>query len=574
MQTNKFVNGTERQLEWNAINWRNAFKIVRNLRQRIFRASQQGDHKKVRSLQKLMLKSYSNTLVSVRKITQVNQGKKTAGVDQLLVKTPVQRRELVATITTLQVWKTKPTKRIYIPKKNGKLRPLSIPTIIDRCIQAKVKNALEPYWENHFERTSYGFRPGRGCHDAIAAIYAICRSGTKKPWVVDADIKGAFDNIDHNFLLETLKGFPAIGLIKEWLKAGYVDKNVFYETETGTPQGGPISPLLANIALHGMEEAIGVIRKKVPKQNREFVSGNRTIVKYADDWAAFCESKEDAEEVSKILSEWLSKRGLTVSPEKTRIVHLSEGFNFLGFNIRQYPTKKNKYGCKLLIKPSKESVKKLRSNLLQEWRKLKGCNSDKVISTLNPIIRGWANYFRIGVSYKTFSQLDHWMWNRQYYYARHMHPRKSYSWLRKKYWGCLNEDRPFDKWVFGNTETGQHLLKFKWFKIERHIIVKGTASLDDPSLYEYWKKRLARKAKEFTPSKERLAKKQNHICPVCKQSLYNSELLHKHHIKPKAEGGGNKIDNLILVHLYCHQQIHSRKFNNAILNLKDHSRCK
>jgi len=568
MQTTKFVNGTKRHEEWNAINWRNAFNIVRNLRQRIFRASQLGDYKKVRSLQKLMLKSHSNTLVSVRRITQTNEGRKTAGVDLLLVKTPEQRQELVTSITALQIWKAKPTKRIYIPKNNGKLRPLGIPTIIDRCLQAKVKNALEPYWESKFERTSYGFRPGRGCHDAIAAIYTICRSGTKKHWVVDADIKGAFDNINHDFLLETLKGFPANGLIKQWLKAGYVDKNVFYATESGTPQGGPISPLLANIALHGMEEAIGVTRKKkYPKQNGEFIVGDRTIVRYADDWVAFCKSKEDAEAVLKTLSEWLSKRGLTVSPEKTRIVNLKEGFNFLGFNIRHYPTVKNKHGYKLLIKPSKESVQKLRSNLVQVWRNLQGSNVDGVISILNPIIRGWTNYFRIGVSSKIFTALDFWMCNRQYHYAKHMHSKKSYEWIRKKYWGYFNENKPFDKWVFGSTHTGYYMLKFRWFKIERHIMVKGTASLDDPTLNDYWRKRQSRKAKEFSLKKERLAKRQNHLCPVCKQSLYNGEVLHRHHIKPQKEGGGNNTDNLILVHLFCHQQIHSKNFNNKILNL-------
>lgn len=559
MQKEKFVNGTKKQSEWNAIDWRNTYKIVRNLRQRIYRASEEGNFKKVKSLQKLMLKCHSNTLISIRQITQINKGKNTAGVDRLLVKKSKQRDELVKLIDNYQIWKAKPARRICIPKSNGKLRPLGIPTIIDRCIQTKVKNALEPYWEAKFERTSYGFRPGRGCHDAIAAIFSICRSRTKKVWVVDADIKGAFDNIDHNFLLEAIKGFPAIGIIKQWLKAGYMDKNVFHETETGTPQGSSISPLLANIALHGMEEAIGVVRRKSLNANGQTLRGKRTIIRYADDWAAFCESGEDAKAVLKILTEWLVERGLALSPEKTKIVHLKDGFNFLGFNIRHYPTKKNKYGYKLLIKPSNESVKKLRQKLLLEWRKLRGHKVDNILATLNPIIRGWSNYFRIGVSAKTFANLDHWMWTRQYQYAKHTHPNKGYAWKKNRYWGNLNAERPSDKWVFGNIYTRRHLLKFQWFKIERHIMVKGNASPDNPLLREYWKQRLAKRAKELTPVRKRLAMNQNHICIICKQSLYNGESLHRHHIIPVSKGGKNCLKNLALVHLYCHHQIHNRK---------------
>ena len=273
------ANVTERTTQWHNVNWRDARRIVRNLRRRIFKATQESNWRKVRNLQRLMLRSYSNVLLSVRRATQENKGKKTAGVDKILVKTPQQRGKMVDDLTNNQDWKVKPVIRVYIPKSNGKKkRPLGIPTIRDRCLQAIVKNALEPCWEAQFEGTSYGFRPGRSPHDAIEKIYLSIRPNGKKKWVVDADIKGCFDNIDHKQLMNTIGNFQGRRLIREWLKAGYVDNNVFHNQEIGTPQGGIISPLLANIALHGMEAALGVKYKSNGESK-----GKRILIRYADD---------------------------------------------------------------------------------------------------------------------------------------------------------------------------------------------------------------------------------------------------------------------------------------------------
>jgi RNA-directed DNA polymerase len=278
MQVTSFANGTEKWTDWNAINWRKANRTVRNLRRRIFRATQESDQKKVRSLQKLMLKSYSNRLVSVRRVTQTNVGKNTPGVDKLVIKTPAARGRMVDELAHYTLWKAKPARRVYIPKANNKLRPLGMPVVADRCLQAMVKNALEPFWEAKFEGTSYGFRPGRSGHDAIEKIFGLARPNKTKKWVLDADIRGAFDHISHEYLLKAIGPVPGKELIKQWLKAGYVEKEAFHATEQGTPQGGVASPLLANIALHGMEEAIGVTY-----DYRGQLIGKRAVVRYADD---------------------------------------------------------------------------------------------------------------------------------------------------------------------------------------------------------------------------------------------------------------------------------------------------
>jgi RNA-directed DNA polymerase len=552
MQAHSSANGTEKQTNWNTIEWKKAQRTVRNLRHRIFRATQEGNLKKVRSLQKLMLKSYSNRLVSVRRVTQINAGKHTPGVDKLVIKTPAARGRLADSLAQYSLWKAKPVRRVYIPKDNNKRRPLGIPVVVDRCLQAMVKNALEPAWEAKFEGSSYGFRPGRSGHDALEKIYLLARPNKTKKWIVDADIMAAFDQISHEYLLKTIGPVPGKELIKQWLKAGYIEQEIFHATERGTPQGGVISPLLANIALHGMEEALGVTYNSQGQ-----ISGKRALVRYADDFVCFCETKEDAEQVRSILAAWLQDRGLTLSGEKTRIVHLTEGFNFLGFNIRHYRTPRtSRTGWKLLIKPSKESVQKLRKTLKDLWKKAQGTNVQAVLAKLNPVIRGWANYFRIGVAKELFGKLDHWMVYKALRYTKRMHPKQSIKWQRQRYWGQFNLDR-LDSWTFGDKRTGGYLLRFDWFPIERHTLVRGKASPDDPRLKAYWEERQAAKAKDLTFSKQKLAKRQRGRCPQCGESLFNEEELHIHHLHARAQGGTNSYSNLVLVHLFCHQQIHA-----------------
>jgi RNA-directed DNA polymerase len=552
----KIVNVTERTTDWNSVNWKNAHRVVRRLRQRIFKATKDGRLKKVRSLQKLLLRSYSNILLSVRRVTQLNSGSKTAGVDRLLVKTPEARGLLVDILTKFIPWKPLPVKRVYIRKSNGKQRPLGIPCIIDRCLQAIVKNALEPYWEAQFERTSYGFRPGRSCHDAIERIHSMAKGNSTKTWVVDADIEGCFDNISHKPLLEAVGNFPARKLIQQWLNAGYVEGGVFHHTNAGVPQGGIISPLLANIALHGMESALGIRYDKTGH-----TVGERGIVRYADDLVVFCKSQEDAIKARDTLQEFMKTRGLTLNQSKTHIVRLVDGFNFLGFNIKHYPDSTTKTGRKVLIKPSKESLQNVRQQIKQVWLDYKSCSVDFVIDKLNPMIRGIANYYRTVVSSQIFSSLDRWMFVREKRYAKRMHPKHNQQQRYQRYWGKLNLDTN-DYWVFGDKRSGKHLLKFSWFKIRRHPMVKGDSSPDDPQLKAYWENRKKVKSQSLIPSHQKLAQKQGFICPVCGESLFNDEPLQKHHKIPYRHGGNESYANLELVHYYCHQQIHSSAHNH------------
>ncbi|GEM47729.1 group II intron reverse transcriptase/maturase [Deinococcus cellulosilyticus] len=555
---------TKGQSDWLTTDWQTVNRNVRNLRRRIFRAEQEGNHRKVKNLQKLMLRSQSNTLQSVRRVTEINAGKQTAGVDKVVVSTAKEKGKLVDLLSTAEPWRAKPARRVYIPKANGKQRPLGIPTVLDRCLQAKVKNAMEPQWEARFEASSYGFRPGRSAHDAITAIYNITSNWRgRKKWVVDADIKGAFDNINHDFVLNAIKDTPGHELVKQWLKAGVMENGKFQDTEAGTPQGGVISPLLANIALHGMESALSIRRSP----GREAVLGPRSVVRYADDFVVFCESQEDAETSKQILSNWLAKRGLELSEEKTRITHLSIGFDFLGFNVREYPSNRRKKGSSVLIKPSKKTILRIKDKLRKIWLDMAGKDADDVCMKLNPIMRGWANYFRVGVSSAAFSYLDHWMNYRAIRYVNRTHPNKSTSWRMAKYFGKRNK-KSSDKWVFGLKYSPYFLLRFGWIGIERHVMVKGSASPDNAQLKDYWAIR-QRKVSQLNRFQQRLAATQNYKCPVCGDRLLNGEELHEHHmILDKTLKERSDMKNIRLVHKLCHQQIHSSSKRDTPLSAR------
>ena len=504
------VNGPEDDdLDWLSIDWQRIEADVRRLRQRIFTASRDGDQKLVRNLQKLMLRSRANALLSVRRVTELNAGRKTAGVDGSVVVTAQGKAFLADSVQRHDAsWKPKPVKRVYIPKANGKRRPLGIPVIVDRVKQAQVVNALEPEWEARFEPKSYGFRPGRGCHDAISCIFnTVSGKSARRCWVLDADLTAAFDRIDHTHLLTALGGFPAKGLVAGWLKAGVVDKGRFAPTKEGTPQGGVVSPLLLNVALHGMEEAAGFVYRRSSSRVGRTADDSPVVVRYADDLVAMCVSREQAEEVKSRLAAWLAPRGLAFNEDKTQIVHLDEGFDFLGFNVRRYQDK-------LLIKPSKAAMQRHRERLAAEMLALRGSNATAVISRLNPIIRGWSAYYRSVVSSREFSKLDTHLWSLTYKWARCSHPNKSRHWAATRYFGPFNRSRR-DRWVFGDRDSGAYLRKHSWTRIVRHQLVPGTASPDDPALADYWAKRRQRNTPPLDGVSLRLLKTQQGRCPLC-----------------------------------------------------------
>ena len=506
---------------WERVDWRTHEERVRRLRRRIFTAVRQGRLAEARSLQKLMLRSWSNTLVSVRQVTQRNTGRRTAGVDEQVALTSTARAEVAVQVHASRgSWTPSPVKRVYIPKASDKTkkRPLGIPVIMDRCHQARVRNALEPEWEARFEPRSYGFRPGRGCHDAIEFLHITLRGGAKRVWILDADLAGAFDNIDHEHLLAALGDFPARGMIAGWLRAGLVEPGKgFSPTMAGTPQGGVISPLLLNIALHGLEEAAGVRRYMRPgKHYGELVGACPALVRYADDLVVCCHTRQQAEQVQARLAEWLKPRGLAFNEAKTRIVRLDEAFDFLGFTIRRYPNGKT------LIKPSATAVKEFRQRLAREFRALRGANVQAVIAKIVPIIRGWVAYYRTVVSSKVFTALTMYLWKLTYKWACWTHPTKPKHWIVDHYYGRFNKFRN-DRWVFGDRETGLHLPKPSWTPITRHTLVKGWASPDDPTLTEYWAQRRRKVKLPLDPYNERLLTKQDGRCGLCGENLLTFE---------------------------------------------------
>jgi RNA-directed DNA polymerase len=520
------VNGPEGVFDWDAVVWRTHEENVARLRRRIFKATREQDWAAVRSLQKMMLRSWSNTLVSVRQVTQRNAGRRTAGIDGEVALTSQARAEVAVRVDrTRSTWDPVPVRRVFIPKAKGKQRPLGIPVIMDRCHQARVRNALEPEWEARFEPRSYGFRPGRSCADAIGSLYAtLSGSRAHRVWILDADLSAAFDRIDHDHVLSQLGGFPARELVGRWLRAGVIETGKgFAPTEEGTPQGGVISPLLLNVALHGLEEAAGVRYQATSSHTVAAVKGTPILVRYADDLVVCCYSQQQAELIKAKLADWLAPRGLAFNEDKTRIVNLDDGFNFLGFNLRRY--RHRNQPAKLLITPSPDAVRRIRKRLADELRSLRGKNAMTVIARLNPITRGWAAYYRGVVSSKVFASLDDHMWWLISRWARHSHPNKSRKWIMRRYFGRFNKFRN-DRWVFGArghavNDRGDiaHLVKFAWTAIVRHQLVAGRASPDDPNLIDYWATRRRKVKPALDNYNLNLLAKQDGRCPLCGDHL-------------------------------------------------------
>jgi RNA-directed DNA polymerase len=551
----KIINNKEK-INWHAIDWQVINKRVNNLRRRIYRASANGNIKLAGNLQKLILKSNSNKLLAIRRVTQINQGRNTPGIDKVIINTDRDREKLVQELTKITPSSVQPIKRVYIPKKGGKTRPLGLPTILDRCKQAIVKSALEPFWEARFEGCSYGFRPGRNAHDAIQKVFCVIRPGKTRKWVLDADIKGAFDNINHDFLMKNISNFPGREWIIAWLQSGVMERNQITRTISGTPQGGIISPLLLNIALHGIEDVLNISYDKHGRINQK---SEYALIRYADDFVVCAKSKEACIRAKEIIGNWLNIRGLELSEEKTKILSIEQGFDFLGFNIRQYKTKSKRRGITVLTKPSKDSIKLFKKSMITLWKESLSWSTEKVIENLNPKIKGWCSYYNKVASKKIFSSLDNWMWTRQARFAYRKHPNKRWWWRKAKYWGRIKGRN--DNWVFmdKNKYKELYLWKLSWTTIKRHILVRGKASPDNPNLKDYWQKRQTNNPKYLFKSRQIMWRKQEGKCLVCLDAIDNGEEIHVHHKIPKKQGGTDCINNLSLLHVNCHNQVHSKQ---------------
>ena len=536
-------------VEWSQINWRKVERYVFKLQQRIFRASRDGKIKSVRKLQRTLTRSYYARLLATRQISQDNSGKRTAGVDGIKSIAPKQRLILAQNLNLKS--KPLPARRILIPKPNGEKRPLSIPAMRDRACQALVKLVLEPEWEAKFEPNSFGFRPGRSSHDAVEAIFNSIKC--KQKFVLDADISKCFDRINHDYLLSKINTSPTLQrAIKSWLKAGWVFEGKREKSDIGTPQGGVISPLLANIALHGMENRMTQLANSL-KGDKFKNRTSLTFVRYADDFVCLHPVREVIDTAKSILIDWLDEVGLELSESKTRISNTADGFNFLGFTIRQYPVGKyhsgkstngEPLGFKTLIKPSQEKVKKHYAKMADVISRHNASPQKVLISQLNPIIRGWSNYYSSVVSKQTYSKLDHLIWQRIERWCLRRHPNKSATWVNHKYFKSVGDRN----WVFG--DKNWTLTTHAETPIIRHIKVKGEKSPYDGEL-GYWAGRLG-KHPELSTRVSKLLKIQKTKCNHCGLTFRDGDVWEVDHIIPKSLGGNNRYDNLQLLHRHCH----------------------
>lgn len=533
---------------WEAIDWQKALAYVKKLQVRIVKAQKEGHYSKVKSLQWLLTHSFYAKALAVKRVTS-NQGKRTSGVDHELWLTPQAKWSAISKLNR-RGYRPQPLRRHCIPKKNGKMRPLGIPTMTDRAMQTLYKFSLEPIAETYADPNSYGFRIGRSTHDAIEQCFTDLNKGKSPEWILEGDIKGCFDHISHEWLLEKIPMDTQI--LEKWLKCGYVETRKLFPTDEGAPQGGTISPTLMNMTLDGLER---LLQERLP--TRQKVNGRThfnklNFVRYADDFIITGESPEFLrDKVLPVVKEFLTERGLQLSEEKTVITHIEDGFDFLGKNIR-------KYNGKLLIKPSKTSVKSFLEKVRSIIKGNKSIKQETLIRKLNPVIRGWVNNQRYVVSSKVFSRVDYEIYKCLWQWAKRRHKKKSHKWIAQKYWHHIGSRQ----WTFSvpyenqSTEGEPLYCKLEYAtdtKIIRFKKIVAEANPFDEYWTDYFEEREGEKLLNSTKGREKLLtiwRRQHRRCPVCGE-LITSETGFKVHTP------AGKNSQKIMVHKECHEEIHS-----------------
>ncbi|AME24130.1 group II intron reverse transcriptase/maturase [Burkholderia sp. PAMC 26561] len=537
--------------DWYAVDWRRVERNVRGMQIRIAKATREGKWRRVKALQRMLTRTLSAKLHAVRRVTQ-NQGARTAGVDRELWDSPESRRLAVDRLKR-HGYRPLPLRRVFIPKANGKERPLGIPTMHDRAMQALYLLALEPVAESTSDPNSYGFRSHRSTADAMSQIFVSMSQKGSARWVLEADIKGCFDHINHDWLERNVPMDTAI--LRKWLKAGLVYRGQLQATTAGTPQGGIISPTLANVTLNGLERELiehlgakfGIAKTKKLKIH---------VVRYADDFVITGDSQEVlVDEVRPWIEAFLAVRGLQLSEEKTRITHIDQGFDFLGWNFR-------KYSGKLLIKPSKKNAQAFYRKVADTISGNKTVKQADLIRLLNPMLRGWAQYHSPVVAKQAYSRMEHLMFQKLWRWSKRRHPQKGADWVRKKYFHSIGDRQ----WVFAvpvvKRDGSRGLLELYQISgtvIKRHLKIKAEFNPFDPIWEQYGEKLRQDRMWETMRYRRRwstLYVSQGGLCAHCGTALTDETGWHDHHLEYRMHGGKDTLSNRVLLHPHCHQQVH------------------